>query len=240
MRQSAVMKAMLRGTIALAPMLVLWQVTSLLVEPFFWPNIATVVAELAKLLDPAALMPHTLTSLSEFLIGYITAAIVGVALGVALARSTVVRLTLGTLVSCLAVTPLAALAPLMGVWFGGAGIAGEATLAFIAAVFPIACAITEKAKEPLSNSQPRSAAPARSLDVGRAIVGGLRIGVPPALVAVVICEMVASGHGLGYLMLNAAVRLNVAMVVSTFIAIAVPGVVLTRILAAIEGRLWSW
>jgi ABC-type nitrate/sulfonate/bicarbonate transport system permease component len=221
MPQSTVTKTLIRGAIALVVVTVLWEAASLLVAPFLWPGPASVLPGLVRLFTPADLLRHTMTTFREFLAGYTIAAIVGVPLGVALAYSQPVRLILGTLIWSLAATPLVALAPLMAIWFGPTETVGKATLAFIAAVFPIACAIMEK-----TNS-----------GIGRTIVSGLRVGVSPALLAVVICEMFASTAGLGYVMLTAGASFDVAMLMSAYIAAAILGVMLTRILTAIEMRL---
>lgn len=241
MTQSTVANAFLRAISALVLVFVVWQIAAALTNPLFWPDLPAVLTGLNELYSGGMFWRDTSVTLRAFLGGYVLAAVIGVSLGAALAQVPPFRLTFGTLISWLAAAPLVALAPLTIVWFGLEGIASKLAIAFIAAVFPIAGAIMDLAR-PLRKTDgtvvaDQSSAEIEPKEIRRAILVGLRIGVTPALAAVLVCEMVASTTGLGYVIMNSMITFKVAMVVSAFIAAAIPAIVLTRIIVTIEMRL---
>ncbi len=107
-----------------------------LVSPIFLPPPASVAVGLFELVRSGEIIPHLLTSLEAWVLGYGFAVIVGVTLGIMLGVSMPLhRLATPVLWSFYAV-PWLAYRPLLVAWFGF-GAAPMIFLVFIASVFPI-------------------------------------------------------------------------------------------------------
>ena len=79
---------------------------------------------------------HTVYTVAEVLIGFISAVIFGIFVGALVYASPFARRTIYPLVTALQTTPKSALAPLMIVWFGY-GFVSKVAMAFLFAFFPI-------------------------------------------------------------------------------------------------------
>jgi ABC-type nitrate/sulfonate/bicarbonate transport system permease component len=233
--------AVLRGLVALVVAALLWELAARYVEdPIRVPALPVLLQGIIGAYVRDAFWGHAWSSLQSFLAGYALAAVVGVPLGLLLGSLRPVRFVLGSLVTALSVSPLVVLVPLFVQWLG-IGMATRIAVAFVAAVFPLAATIgaalgREHAtlQAPPDGSQPAKTGVSNAM---RAIVAGLRVGVVPAAVGVVIGEMLASQVGLGNLMMLASASVDVPFMAAIFIVATVPCLVLANILRAVETRL---
>jgi NitT/TauT family transport system permease protein len=213
--------ALSRGILALIIAALMWEIAALIVgDERLAPNLGTVIGSTIALYSKGSFWGHVWSSGERFLLGYGAAVIIGIPIGLALGRVKAVRLVLGSLVSGLAAAPLPILAPLTTLWFG-IDSASKASLAFAAAVFPLANEIMFGLAEPEPN-------------MARGIIAGLRVAVVPAVVAVVVTEMVGSVAGLGLLLMNAAGAYDAAGLLAVFLVLSLPIILLVSVLRSIE------
>lgn len=235
------------GVVLLA--LVLWQA-------------AVVVFELPKYLLPAptdvivdmfgngiVIWNHSLVTLSEVLIGYAMAVVVGLGIAVLLSQSRLAEQALYPLIVATQAMPKSALAPLFLIWFGF-GIEPKVAVVFLISFFPIVVAtavgLTSVEEEKmhlaaLSGLSRRQTFLKISLPQALpSIFGGLRIGVTLAVVGAIVGEFVGATEGLGYLLIVGANSLNTARVFSVLIALTVMGIVLFTAMTALEDIAIPW
>jgi ABC-type nitrate/sulfonate/bicarbonate transport system permease component len=73
-----------------------------------------------------------------------------------------------------------------------------------------------------------------------AIFAGFRVALPIALVVVIICEMIGSADGLGYLVMASLADLRTDRMLAGVVAIAVIGILLDALLVRARRRAVYW
>jgi ABC-type nitrate/sulfonate/bicarbonate transport system permease component len=160
---------------------------------------------------------HVYVSVAEFLFGLVAAVLLGVPIGLLMARRPAVYRTLDPFIMGLNSTPRTALIPLVVLWCG-IGIYAKAVVVLLGAVFPIIVTTLAGARA----TDRVLVRMAQSLmgterDVFLKVIlpsslpyvlDGIRQGVGRALIGVVVAEMYVSQAGLGNLIMNAAAVLN--------------------------------
>src|SRR5207253_3055685 len=154
-----------------------------------------------------------LVSLNEFIVGFAVAAVVGVSLGIAIATSDRVRDFVDPWVSAVYATPTVALAP-MFIFIFGIDAPSKMAVVFLLAVFPIVIntatgirstdQIYVEAARSFSASSPQIFSMVLNPSALPFIVAGLRLGIGPVLVGVVIGEFIGARAGLGYLIFRSS------------------------------------
>jgi NitT/TauT family transport system permease protein len=244
-------RAGLRGLTTVVVLLVLWQV---IVGLFMKHSLAVatptaVYHEYITLAREGLLWKDVWTSLKEFLIGFIMAAVVGIALGLMMGGIKAFREYLEPVVSGLYATPVIALGPLFILWFG-IGINSKIAVVFILAVLPI-CINTEagiRTVDPnlietayaFSASRPQIFRKVLLPGALPLLVTGLRLGIGRGLLGVVAGELFAAQAGLGYLIFVSSQQFNPAGVFVGITALAFAGIVSVAALKRIEKRLAPW
>src|ERR1700692_3966122 len=176
-------RAIVRGAIALAIIAVLWSVAAAAVgSPISMPTLAAVVGRLGQLCLSPWFWQDTWISAQHIVLGYV-AALIGIPLGLALASAAPMRFGLG--------------APLMTLWFG-IGDGSKIALAFAVTAFTLASDIMSGLARPAPMDGAQRETPGKT----RCIIGALRRAFVLAVSAVLVGEMVASTHGLGYLLMG--------------------------------------
>jgi ABC-type nitrate/sulfonate/bicarbonate transport system permease component len=237
-KASAAAQSLLRGLVAVIVAAVVWELAALYVQdPARAPTLLPLLQGIVRVYLINTFWGHAWSSLQSFLAGYALAAVIGIPLGLLLGFLRPARFALEPLVTALSVSPLVFLVPLITLWLGvGVNIIA---IAFITACFPLAATIEVglRLERGVPGASPSDSANAAASNAARAVVGGLRVAVIPAVVGVVIGEMFASQAGLGTTMLRASASIDVPLMVATFIVATVPSLVLVKILGALEMRL---
>jgi NitT/TauT family transport system permease protein len=188
-------------------------------------------------------------SLEGFALGFVIAAVVGIALGVLMAVNRVVFDFLDPWMSALYSTPLIALAPLYIVTFG-IGMTARVAVVITLAVFPVMLNTTAG----IRTTDPNLVETARSYGASRwqifrkvllpwsvpFIVTGLRLAVGRGLMGVVVAEFFGSTDGLGHAVFIASQNFETAQVWLGVFVLAAMGVVFIRIMYYIEKRIAPW
>ena len=188
-------------------------------------------------------------TLYRAMIGFLIAAIVGIALATLMSRVKLLRWFFDPIISIGFPMPKIAFLPVIILWLGVYDVAKISIVVFDA-IFPVVTAtlagITAVEKELLWSARNMGAneremtwqvvLPAASPQ----ILTGLQVALPIALIVEIIAEMVMGGYGLGGAMMSASRFANSAGVFAGIVEIAVVGFVLIKATAMLRRRLLVW
>lgn len=188
-------------------------------------------------------------SLGVLFVGWMAGILVGIPIGLLMARYRLVERSLDTYINALYATPIVALVPLIINWFGFTVLA-RMVIVFLFAVFPVLINTFQGVR----NVEPTLIEVAKSFCSGEArlwrdvvipsaipyIVAGLRLAIGRALVGLVVAELFTAIAGFGGIIerSTSAIRYDRMMVPVVFLMVI--GVGLTEGLKALERRLAPW
>lgn len=218
-------------------------------DPFFFSSPGAILARTFTWIKDGTIFLDTAVTLFEAAVGFVLAAIVGIAAGIALARFPLLDEVLRPFVDVLNSIPRIALAPLFVLWFGLA-IQAKVALVFSVAVFSFLINAYSGAK----SVDPEFVRMARSLgatrrDVMRKIVlpsvvpwllAGARLGVAYSLSAAVVGEIVSANQGLGFRIGFASGVLDTAGQFAALFILALVAWAANTAVERIERRLLRW
>ena len=249
-RRRARTRRLATGAAGLIGLAVVWQIAATLIgDAVFLPSVTQTVHAFLNYWDrpyPSQGKPlwyDAVISLRRIVIGFAIGTVAGVTLGAAMSASRVVRHLVDPVIEVLRPLPPLAFIPLFIIWFGIGELPKEVLIVIgvtpIMAVTSVAaldevqedlllCARTLGASRlyTLLHVQIRSALPG--------ILTGMRIGMAGAWTSIVAAELIAATSGLGYLIGQAGDYLNIALVFSGLICIALMALALD---ACIRGLL---
>jgi NitT/TauT family transport system permease protein len=241
----------LAGILSVAGGLLLWEFISrvLVANALFLAAPSEIAVALYKLAATGELWHHMAVSGIEFVLGYVIASILGIALGLAMASSVTAKQALQPWVSGLYATPTIALAPLFILWLG-IGIWSKVIVVISLVVFPVAInteAGLRTTSERLIEMLRSFGATPRQIFFKVAlpsavpfILAGLKLGIGRGLIGVVVAELFGSRAGLGRLISQSADAFNMPDLFAGVVVLAVAGIVLTAGFGWLEKRLVPW
>jgi ABC-type nitrate/sulfonate/bicarbonate transport system permease component len=244
-------RAFRHGLTSFLVIIAAWEIVGrfFLTNHVFAVPFSSVVEAAFRMWASGELQTDIAASFSAVAYGMLLAIIFGIALGVLLGASTLVREYVEPVVTALYSTPLVAIAPLLILWFG-IGIASKIAVVFLMAVFPIAI----NACSGIVNTDPEFIEVARGFRANRAqiitkvmvpaaipfVVTGIRLAVGRAIVGVVVGEMFGARAGLGFLIFTAGQTFDTSALFVGVITLSLIGMSLTLAIRACENRLSAW
>jgi NitT/TauT family transport system permease protein len=241
----------LRGTVSIVGGLAVWELISrvLVNNALFLAAPTQIIAAVFKLAASGELEHHMAISGIEFLIGYVIASLLGIALGVGMAGSTTIKQMMQPWVSGLYATPTIALAPLFILWLG-IGIWSKVIVVVTLVLFPV----TINTEVGLRTTSERLIEMLRSFGASRQqifwklslpsaspfVLAGLKLGIGRGLIGVVVAELFGSRAGLGRLISQSADSFNMPELFAGVVILAVAGIVMTAGFSWLEARLVPW
>ncbi|MFI2365171.1 ABC transporter permease [Promicromonospora sp. NPDC019610] len=203
----------------------------------------TMVAEWAMLLE------HTWVTTLETIVGFVLAAVIGVAAAVLLVYSKTAEKSLYPLILFAQVIPKIAIAPILVVWFGF-GMTPKIVLAVLIAFFPVVVSAVAGLRsvdpELLEMSATMGASRWKTFRKIRfpgalpQLMSGLKVAVTLAVVGAVVGEFVGADRGLGYVLLLASGNLDAPLLFADLILMSLIGVVLFVLVEVLERLLIPW
>ena len=195
------------------------------------------------------LMFHAGWTLSEILLGFFLGVAVAIPLAIAIVYSKLVEKTIYTFLVAFQAVPKVALAPLLVAWFGFSQTP-KVIVAFLICFFPMVVS-TEVGLRSMPVDMYQLA---RSLGASEwetfwkfrlphglpSIFGGFKIAISLAVIGAVVGEFVAGHNGLGYYQGLVAAALQTPALYASLVLLAVIGIVLFYIVAAIESWVVHW
>ena len=230
-------------------MLVLWQVIVIVlkVPQAILPTPLVIIETMAKHWE--LLMIHSWPTLSECLMGFGLAVVVGMGLGISLAFFPKFHNSVYPLIVAFQVVPKVALAPLFIVWFG-LGTLSRVLLAFLIAFFPMVV----NTYAGILSTDPLMVRMAHSFSANRwtvfckiefpnalpYIFSGLKIGITFAVIGIIVAEFVTAQKGLGYLIVFAEGNIDTPLLMAAITVLSIIGVALYAAIVALEKLVVTW
>ncbi|MFZ1185870.1 MAG: ABC transporter permease [Pseudolabrys sp.] len=229
--------------------LIVWQIVGPFINPIFF-TYPTKIAEAFYTTTISGELPYFLgQSLEVMIYGLTTALIVGIPLGIAMARIRWLDWALDLPINALYATPLVAVVPLLVLWFG-IYLKAKIIVVFLFAVFPVLINTYQGVRE-CDKNMLEVAHSFRSSEwrVWRDvllpfavpyIIAGIRLAIGRGLIGMIIAEFYTTISGLGFMITRYA---NVFEMDKTFvpvIVLMVLGVSLTSLLKWFGRRIAPW
>lgn len=195
------------------------------------------------------LVLHSLVTLQEIVYGFVLGGVIGVGLGILVAEIRWVRRLVYPYIVATQAVPKVALAPLFLIWFGF-GLTSKVLLAVTITFFPVL----------VNTIQGLDGAQRDQLDLLRAycasrsqiffrvklptavpfIFAGLEIAVVLSVIAAIVAEFVSATSGLGYLILQENLSLNMPGVFAALTVLSVLGYLLHGLVKVVHRRAVFW
>jgi NitT/TauT family transport system permease protein len=234
---------LLQAVIGLVVLGLLWWASVGIAGPpaNLFPGPGEVVNKALDLLAAEAFQQHAWASLDVVFYALLPALILGIVMGAAAGSSGAGRWLFGPISITIAAAPLAAVFPLLVMWFG-ATITPKLVFVFLVTVF--AAANTIMVRWPRHHdiklvageaAEPHSWG-ARTPGRMCAVIAGLRLGVVSGVAALVVSELVGSDLGLGYFVVSGAL-FNTTDAMAAALVILIPTIAAGAFLQAIEEQL---
>lgn len=240
-----------RGTLSVVVGLAIWELLSryLVANALFLAGPSQIVRALISLAESGQLGHHIAVSALEFVLGYVIASVIGVALGLTMAASVNAKQALEPWISGFYATPTVALAPLFILWLG-VGVWSKVVVVVSLVLFPV----TINTEAGIRTTSERLIEMLRSFGASRRqifikvslpsampfILVGLKLGIGRGLIGVVVAELFGSRAGLGQLISQSADSFNMPNLFAAVVVLAVAGIVLTAAFGWLEGKLVPW
>jgi NitT/TauT family transport system permease protein len=226
-----------------------WVVRQWSVPSFIAPPPSAVARSLAAGLASGVYLEHFWATLGEALAGFAIAAVSGIALGAVIAQFRLVERTIYPYLVALQTLPKIAVAPLIIVW-AGFGLSSKVIIAALVAFFPVLVNVIVGLKTiDQSKLELMRSLRASRWQVFRLVTfpnalpfvfAGLDIAVVFSVLGAIVGEFVGAQRGLGNLILQFNVTLDIAGVFAVLILLAVLGIALHLVMQAVERRVIFW
>ena len=241
----------LAGTLSVLGGLLFWELVSrlLVANALFLAAPSQIVYAIYQLTLTGELGRHIYISSIEFVIGYVIAAVIGIALGFGMASNARFKQAMQPWISGFYATPTIALAPLFILWLG-IGIWSKVLVVIFLVLFPV----TINTEAGLRTTSERLIEMLMSFGASRSqiffkvslpsalpfILAGLKLGIGRGLIGVVVAELFGSRAGLGRLISQSADAFNMPELFAGVIVLAVAGIAMTAGFGWLEKRLVPW
>lgn len=228
-----------------------WEIVarSGLIPFFFLPPLSIIGSTFLAQIADGVLLQEVWLTVFRALTGFAIAAVVGVALGIGMARFKVVHWFFDPIVAVGLSVPTLTLVPAFILWFG-IGHESKILLVALSCVWQMTVSTYNGAR----NVDARLIWSARLMGTpeGRVlwkvilpaasvyIFNGMQVALPISLIVAFVFEMVAGGGGLGFLEIMAARFFNAPELFSALFAILLVGFAFDRILRIIRSRVLGW
>lgn len=244
------MRLQLQRLALAAAMVLMWELLSRAFHlDFYISQPSTVAARLAQWVMDGTLVRHTWITLVETLAGFITGALLGIAVGLLLGRAGGTARLLDPFLSGFYSLPKVALAPLFVLWFG---IDVKMKVIFVAMVvfFPVFLntytGVRNVSREQISILRLMGAKEKHlilKVILPSAIVwvfAGLQLSIPYALIGALIGEMIATNQGLGYLIAYSSAMFDTTATIAALLVVVVIAMLLNACVRVAERWLLPW
>lgn len=234
---------------SLIVVLIAWEIYGRSVNKLLFAPISAVTVAGWEIIASGELWKYLSVSLWVLIQGFGVSLLIGIPLGVVMARVRAVDTILEMYINALNAMPMIAVVPLLVLWFGFESL-GKTVVIFLFCVFPII----------LNTYQGVRNVEANLLEVARAfcssetrtwrdvilpsampyILVGVRLAIGRALVGMVIADFYMAVSGIGYLVNVYANSFNTAKLLVPILTLMLMGVALNEAVKFLEKRIAPW
>jgi NitT/TauT family transport system permease protein len=229
--------------------LIAWQIVGPFISPIFFTYPTKIAAAFYHLTLNGELPIRLWQSLVVMVAGLAFAIVIGIPLGIAMARVRWLDWALDLPINALYATPLVALVPLLVLWFG-IYLKAKIIVVFLFAIFPLLINTYQGVRECDKNMLEV----ARSFRAGEwqtwqdvllpfatpYIIAGLRLAIGRGLIGMIIAEFYTTISGLGFMITKYANNFEMDKTFVPVIVLMVLGVSLTTLLKWVGQRIAPW
>jgi sulfonate transport system permease protein len=235
--------------ISLVVVLSAWEYVGRQINPVLFTYPTAVAAAAVKMIASGELWKYLSQSLIVLFAGLGLATVLGIALGLVMARFWVIDVALDTYITALYSIPSVALVPVLVLWFG-IDISAKIAVVFLFTFFPIV----------INTQQGVKNVDDRLTEVGRAfrcserqlwvhivlpaavpfIVTGLRLAIGRGLIGMVLADLYTAITGIGYLISRYASIYRTDAMFVPIATLGLLGITLTSLLRFVEKRVAPW
>jgi NitT/TauT family transport system permease protein len=230
--------------------LVAWQLSSdRLVENFFISNPIDVGIRLWNWTISGFIFVHLWVTFYETVAGFVLGSLIGVLLGIWLGVARFMSRLLNPFLFGFYALPKIALAPLFVLWFGlgvESKVALSTVIVFFLVFFNTYAGVREVDQDMIDSVRLMKGTRLQLLShvivpssMGW-IFAGLKISVPYALIGAIVGELIASNHGLGFLVQYAGAEFDTTGVFAVLVVIGLLAVALNFLVDIAQSRLERW
>ncbi|HEV8382849.1 MAG TPA: ABC transporter permease [Gemmatimonadales bacterium] len=225
--------------VGMALLVVIWYILYYWIDnPFLFPTPRTVLVAGIEMSRTGEIFEHSIASLRRIGVGYVMGVSLGIALGILLGQISLLNRFVGPIINSIRMLPPVALIPLAIIWFG----IGEGSKYFVV-LWGTVIACYFSTMDGVMNAPRARVQAARCMGASRmrvvwdvvlpsalpSIWTGMKISVGLAFSSVVAAELVAAREGVGYLIMNARVLIEVDKLFVGMALLALLGAVLDRL-----------
>lgn len=233
----------------LAALLVIWEIAVVLfaIPKIILPAPSAIGAELVTY--GHRLLPHSLYTMWEIILGFCCAILVGVPLATAIVYSRPLERATYPLIVSSQTIPMVAIAPLLLTWFGY-GIAPKIVIVVLQAFFPIVIntvmGLKAVSEEMIHLARSMGASPWQLFWKFRlpaalpSIFAGLKMATAASVVGAIVAEFVGANQGLGYVIVVSGASFNVTRQFAAILCITAIGILFFLMLEWAERLALPW
>jgi sulfonate transport system permease protein len=235
--------------VSVITVLTLWELLAGKIDPVLFTKPSMIAVAAVQMIWSGELWNYLAPSLMVLAIGLSLACVIGIAIGLLLARYWVADVAFGVYITFLYSIPSVALVPLIVLWAGYETTA-KVIILFMFAFFPMVINTYQGVK----NVDPKL------MEVGRAfrcsegqlwanivlpgalpfIVTGLRLALGRGLIGMVLADLYTAISGVGYLIVRSASTYQVDKMFVPIVTLGLLGVTLTALLRLLERTVAPW
>ncbi len=229
--------------------IVAWEIYGRRLHTVIFTYPSAIARAFVELVRAGELQFYLQSSLVVLTLGLLLAIVVGIPLGILMARRGTVEQAIDPYINALYATPLVAAIPVIVLWLGFQTKA-KVVLVFLFCVFPILINTYQGVK----NTDRKLVEVARSFCSGEwylwrdlivpsampFILAGIRLAIGRGLVGMVVSEFYTTINGLGYMIVQYANTFRMDRLFVPIIVLMIMGVGLTSLLRSLERRVAPW
>ncbi|MEW6454835.1 MAG: ABC transporter permease [Pseudomonadota bacterium] len=227
----------------------IWQIFGGMIDPVLFTVPSKIAVAAVSMIASGELWNYLWPSLVVLAVGLTLAAIIGIAIGLLLARFRLLDVAFGSYITFLYSIPSVALVPLIVLW-AGFEMTAKIIILFMFAFFPMV----------INTYQGVRNVDTKLLEVGRAfrcserqlwanivlpaalpfIVTGIRLALGRGLIGMVLADLYTAISGIGYLIVRTASTFQVDKMFVPIVTLGLLGVTLTWLLRVVEIKVAPW
>jgi NitT/TauT family transport system permease protein len=235
--------------LSLAVFLALWEWAGANIDPVLFTTPSAVAKAAVEMIGSGELWTYLWPSLKVLAIGFSLACVIGISMGLLLARYEILDVALSVYITFLYSIPSVALVPLIVLW-AGFETPAKVIILFLFAFFPMV----------INTYQGVKSVDPKLVEVGRAfrcserqlwgnivlpaalpfIVTGLRLALGRGLIGMVLADLYTAISGIGYLIVRTASTYRVDKMFVPIVTLGLLGVTLTALLRLAERQVAPW
>lgn len=221
------------------------------IAPIFLPPPSSIAVYLWQMIADGTMEYHLGVTLLRILVGFLVAAVTGIALGLVMGMSRTTARIADIWIAALYPLPKISLIPLLIIWLG-TGEAYRIVISAITAFFPIVMSTysgIRQADQGLIKAAKDLGANMRQIQFKvvipaamPSILSGLQLGMGVTIILIVAAEMIggSSQSGMGYLLINAGQVMETEKVFASLLVLAVMGAVIIKLQQWADRKIAPW